>query len=131
VAGGQPLPPGNGRSDAENSCAAGACRGGVRPRADAGRERQRGDARREPRLSWQTNGNVTALAYANGAFLTVDGQTRTRLAAFDTATGNLTSWNARTNAKVAGLAVSPDNHTIYVAGWFSTVNGQPHTRLGW
>jgi hypothetical protein len=68
--------------------------------------------------------------YAGGAFLTVDGQTRSRLAAFDTATGNLTSWNARTNAKVAGLAVSPDNHTVYVAGAFTTVNGQPHTRLG-
>jgi hypothetical protein len=59
--------------------------------------------------------------YIGGDFTKVDGVGRSRLAAFDTATGELTSWAPKASGPVRGLAVS--GGTVYVTGSFNFVNG--------
>lgn len=55
---------------------------------------------------------------------------RVNLLAYDLATGALVTWfNAPTNGQVRGLAASPDGKTIYLAGDFTTVGGQPRSRI--
>src|SRR6266508_349001 len=58
--------------------------------------------------------------YIGGDFTHVDGVFRSRLAAFATATGNLTSWAPKASGPVRGLAVS--GSTVYVGGNFNFVN---------
>ncbi|MEU5880183.1 hypothetical protein [Spirillospora sp. NPDC047279] len=66
--------------------------------------------------------------YVGGEFTAVDGQPRTRLAAFDTATGALiTSFNPTISNKVRGIAAT--NSTVYFGGNFFNVNGKSRTRL--
>ncbi|HYY11856.1 MAG TPA: hypothetical protein VE781_13025 [Kineosporiaceae bacterium] len=82
------------------------------------------------------NGQVTAVAasadgkrvYVGGSFTTVDGQKRSRFAAFDTATGALVKAVApRFNSSVSALAVS--GSTVYVGGAFTTASGVARARL--
>src|SRR6266704_1952588 len=90
--------------------------------------------------SWQTDGIVFALAYANGvvyaggefgnarppgqpAGSTTGEVARTYLAAFDTTTGALTSWAPSATARVDAIAVSPGGSQIYVGGRFGSLNG--------
>ncbi len=86
--------------------------------------------------------------YVGGAFTTVDGKTRSRLAAFDTATGvggNFgylngvgrtrlgavnsagtldPNWKPTADATVYAMAVAPDGSRVFIGGYFSYVNGQ-------
>jgi hypothetical protein len=66
--------------------------------------------------------------YIGGDFTTVDGLTRNRIAAFDTATGALVSTFApRVGYQVRGIAAT--NSTVYFGGNFTSVNGSTRTRL--
>ena len=66
--------------------------------------------------------------YVGGSFTTIAGQSRLRIAAFDTSTGQLvTSFNARTNSQVRAIVAT--DTTVYVGGIFTTANGQSRTRL--
>jgi hypothetical protein len=60
--------------------------------------------------------------YVGGVFDHVDGVVRNDLAAFDTATGALTSWAPSTLSKVDALAVSPDGSEIYIGGQLAKMN---------
>lgn len=79
------------------------------------------------------NGNVTDLAaspdgtrlYVVGNFTTVDGATRSRIAAFDLPSGTLnTSFAPVMNGNTKSVAATTT--TVYAGGYFSAVNG--HTR---
>ncbi len=59
--------------------------------------------------------------YVGGDFSSVDGQSRSRVAAFDTSDGSLLAWQASVG-NVRSLAVS--DTTVYVGGWFSSAQGQ-------
>ncbi|MEU6041043.1 hypothetical protein ABZ801_37190 [Actinomadura sp. NPDC047616] len=66
--------------------------------------------------------------YVGGEFTTVDGQPRSRLAAFDTATGKLVAGFApKVSNKVRAIAAT--NSTVYFGGNFFNVNGKSRTRL--
>ncbi|MEU6041042.1 LamG-like jellyroll fold domain-containing protein [Actinomadura sp. NPDC047616] len=66
--------------------------------------------------------------YVGGEFTTVDGQPRSRLAAFDTATGDLVPDFAPTvSSKVRAIAAT--DSTVYFGGNFFNVNGKSRTRL--
>ena len=80
----------------------------------------------------QPNGRVSAMAisggtlFIGGSFTQVQdrsgkSQTRTRLAAIDTATCDLTSWTAAADGEVLAMAVA--GGTVYVGGSFTTVGG--------
>lgn len=140
----QPFPPSSGSSDTENSCAAGACCGGARPRADAGCERHEGTLVGNFASSWQTNGTVTSLAYANGAVYLAGDFTSVRppgaasgtnevardhMAAFSSTTGALLPFSHNfAGVKPSALAAPPDGTRIYAGGAFLTVDGQARTR---
>jgi hypothetical protein len=67
--------------------------------------------------------------YIGGDFSTVDGVTRNRIAAFDTATGALvSSFAPRVGYQVRGIAAT--SSTVYFGGNFTSVNGVGRTRLG-
>ncbi len=75
------------------------------------------------------NGQVRGVAaspdgkrvYITGDFTTVDGQERTRVAAFNTADGSLVA-GFRPVLGAAGLAVTASNSTVYVGGNFTKVS---------
>ncbi len=75
----------------------------------------------------QLNGQVLAVAaspdgsriYITGDFTTADGQTRTRLAAYDTATGQLVASFAPRGLNSQGRALAVTNDTVYVGGGFA------------
>jgi hypothetical protein len=92
----------------------------------------------------QTNGQVDALAYADGAVYAAGSFTSVRpsgnaagvgehprqgLAAFNSSTGAILSFNHTFNGAVKTIAVSPTGSRIYVGGAFTTVDGQARTRL--
>lgn len=66
--------------------------------------------------------------YVGGDFTRVDGQPRYRIAAFDTATGTLSSaFRPGTGQTVRALAAT--NSTVYAGGSFTNVNNVPRTKL--
>ena len=66
--------------------------------------------------------------YVGGAFTSVDGQARYRIAAFDTATGALvTSFKPAVNATVGAIAVS--STTVYAGGVFTAVGSVARSHL--
>ncbi|GAA1732208.1 hypothetical protein GCM10009809_29630 [Isoptericola hypogeus] len=82
------------------------------------------------------NGDVTDMAaspdgrrlYIVGGFTTVDGQARSRIAAFELPSGALsTSFAPRSNGNTKAVAAT--NTTVYAGGYFSAVNGTARTRL--
>ena len=94
--------------------------------------------------SWQTNGTVWAIAYANGAvylggdFTSVrpPGATagtgevvRNHLAAFDATTGELLPFDPNVDDDVRAMTASADGSTLYVGGDFRTVGDVHVTRL--
>jgi hypothetical protein len=96
-----------------------------------------------PDPSWQTNGRVSAIAYAGGvvylggSFTQVrpsgsagtGAVSRNRAAALDAATGELLPWNPNVNGEVRALAVAPNQSRVYLGGKFSTVGGQARKNL--
>ena len=68
--------------------------------------------------------------YVGGTFNQVDGVARSNLAAFSTATGNLTSWAPTSNSKVYSIAVSPSGSQIYVGGNLAHLDGAARTYAG-
>jgi hypothetical protein len=62
-----------------------------------------------------------------GTFTSVDGLTRNGIAAFDQATGDLTSFAPNLNKYANQVIPGPNDHTVYVAGAFTTVNGKAST----
>ncbi|MQY04004.1 LamG-like jellyroll fold domain-containing protein [Actinomadura macrotermitis] len=66
--------------------------------------------------------------YVGGEFTAVDGQTRNRVAAFDTATGALDpAFKPSLSNKVMAIAATAD--TVYLGGNFFASNGATRTRL--
>jgi hypothetical protein len=66
--------------------------------------------------------------FVGGDFTTVNGQTRNRIAAFDTATGALVAnWKPSVSYRVKSIAVS--GSTVYFGGSFGLVNGVDRLRL--
>lgn len=76
----------------------------------------------------ELNKNTNNL-YIGGFFTTVNGETRNRLASFDTVTGALTSWNpnigpaSSNTTNVGRLVYEPSQGMLYVAGAFNSVGG--------
>ena len=58
-----------------------------------------------------------------GHFTSVDGTTRDHVAAFDPATGTLTSFAPTVDGEVRTVVPGPNDHTVYIGGDFSTVSG--------
>ena len=82
------------------------------------------------------NGQIYAVAasadgsriFVGGDFTTVNGVTRNRIAAFDTATGALvTNWKPSVSYRVKTISVS--GTTVYFGGSFGLVNGTERLRL--
>ncbi|MBE7189469.1 LamG-like jellyroll fold domain-containing protein, partial [Jatrophihabitans endophyticus] len=65
--------------------------------------------------------------YVVGDFTTVDGVTRNHIAAFDVATGNLTSFAPSISGSTHAVAVS--SSAVYVGGNFFSAGGATRTRL--
>ncbi|MFY0602099.1 MAG: Ig-like domain-containing protein [Cyclobacteriaceae bacterium] len=85
--------------------------------------------------SWYPTGgvpsqNVLALEvigtelYLGGSFNSVGGITRPSLAAVNTSTGAVSSWNPTTNDDVFALKKSASGTSIYVGGFFTSAGGQ-------
>lgn len=80
------------------------------------------------------NGSTTATAmvldgttlYIGGTFTSVGGTARNRIAAIDTTTSTLTSFNPNSNNQIEDFAL--DGTSLYVGGWQATIGGQ--TRRG-
>lgn len=68
-----------------------------------------------------------SVIYAGGDFTSVGNASRTRLAAFTTANGALTSFAPAANGRVRGLAVS--NDSVYIGGSFSRIGTTARARV--
>jgi len=94
--------------------------------------------------TWQTNGTVRALAYANGAvylggeFTSVrppgaaagTGEVpRSHIAAFDASTGALLPFSHTLDNRPMVLTASPDGSRVYAGGDFLTVDGKSRSHL--
>jgi hypothetical protein len=74
-----------------------------------------------------------ATLYAGGDFTSVSSggtsTSRSRLAAFSTASGAVTSWAPAANATVNALTTDPTSGTVYAGGTFSSVSGSSRADL--
>src|ERR1700722_9780278 len=75
--------------------------------------------------------------YVGGTFNKVNGSYRDNLAAFNTSTGALTSWQPSAYGKVNAIAAAPNGQAIYIGGGFnelgtsgSTAGIQPRNYAG-
>lgn len=67
--------------------------------------------------------------YIGGSFTSVNGQSRNRLAAFNTSDGSLvSSFAPNVGSDVFGMAVG--NNAVYIGGWFASINGVTRSKLG-
>ncbi len=87
----------------------------------------------QPQLNAQANVVRAApdgkRVYFGGDFTTVDGVTRSHVAAFDTVTNTLVaSFKPIADSRVAAIAVSAD--TVYLGGFLSGINGASRAYLG-
>jgi PKD repeat protein len=75
-------------------------------------------------------GNFTT-ARPDGAAAGQNTVPRSNLLAFNVTTGQLLSFNPNPtfNGQIRAMAVSPDKTRLYVGGEFTTVNGQPRSRI--
>jgi hypothetical protein len=86
-----------------------------------------------PAPSGGSEGYVGALAvsgatvYVAGDFTKIGGQSRTRLAALNLATGAATGWNPSPDRSVQDIVATPTR--VYVAGFFSTIGGATRSGL--
>jgi hypothetical protein len=85
-----------------------------------------------PQLDAQSNFVVGSpdgsRVYFGGDFSTVDGQARSHIAAFDTATNTLSStFKPALSSRVATITVGPS--AVYAGGWFTKANGVARTYL--
>jgi len=88
-------------------------------------------------LDWNPNFNAPVLDiefspdgqmfYAAGQFSAVSGQARSKVAAFNTSNGSLTSFNASVGGSVETVAVT--NDSVYIGGSFNSVAGQSRTNV--
>jgi hypothetical protein len=75
------------------------------------------------------NGRVRSLAvtastvYTGGLFTSAAGAGRTRLAAYNGATGALLPWAPTADRNVIAMTMAPDNSRVILGGEFNTVNG--------
>jgi len=86
-----------------------------------------------------TNGIVYALAlnveggtpylYVGGAFTSINGVARNRIAKIDLSTGQVTSWNPNANGTVYSILPDPSGIGIYVGGAFTNIGGAGRNRL--
>ncbi|QWZ06693.1 fibronectin type III domain-containing protein [Nocardioides panacis] len=76
--------------------------------------------------SLATNPDGSVL-YVGGDFTTIDGTTRNRVAAFNTGTGALTSWNPSASNRVSAIAATAS--TVYLGGTFARVGGAAEQRV--
>jgi hypothetical protein len=69
--------------------------------------------------------------YVVGDFTSIDSQPRSRIAALDAITGQVGSWNpnAMSNDSFGVGSVAVAGTTVYVAGTFTTLGGQPRVGL--
>ncbi|WP_375426342.1 PKD domain-containing protein, partial [uncultured Friedmanniella sp.] len=90
----------------------------------------------DPGFAPTVNGRIRAMAvspdksrlYIVGSFTSVNGLSRSRVAAFNTADGSLVS----SFAPVAGsdvFSIAVSNSAVYLGGYFTTMNGVARTRL--
>ena len=76
------------------------------------------------------DGDVQAIAKVGntivigGSFTSVEGQPRSRLAAFNATSGALTSFNVAANNEVDAVIPGPTASTVYIGGKFTQVGGQ-------
>ncbi len=86
-----------------------------------------------PPTGWGAPSDVEALAvldsliYVGGSFETMNGQPRICLAAVDTATSLVTSWDPGLDGRVWALATG--GNTLYVGGGFARAGGLPAANL--
>src|SRR5690348_1188570 len=65
-----------------------------------------------------------------GTFTSIGGAAHNYIAAINASTGAVISgFNASTNGQVYSVLPGPNDHTVYVGGSFTQVNGQPHQFL--
>ncbi len=91
------------------------------------------------RPTWQANGRVESIVmsddavYLAGEFTAIappgsdDWVTHPYLAALDAASGAPLPWSPEVNGRVRSLDLSDDGQTLYFAGEFSEVGGEPRT----
>ncbi|HBD05148.1 TPA: hypothetical protein DCZ32_01680, partial [Candidatus Uhrbacteria bacterium] len=65
--------------------------------------------------------------YVAGAFTSINGTSRNRIAAIDTTTCTLTTWNPSANSEVKAIDVDASN--IYVGGAFTNIGGSVRNRI--
>jgi trimeric autotransporter adhesin len=97
-----------------------------------------------PDRTWQTNGRVSAIAYAGdviylggsftrvrppGAPAGVGEVVRNRAAAFNATTGELLSWNPNVDGAVRAVAVASGGGRVYLGGKFTSVGGLARRNL--
>ena len=68
--------------------------------------------------------------YVGGDFTSVNGVSRSRIAAFDLATGNLVPFFPSVAYNVHAIVVHPSGSPVYVGGNFKTVPQTCHTKRG-